>query len=270
MTSETDKNWNGGWQIQYLNYNSTQAWSQHAQAFSPSGQMTSDSYTWTNGQPYASTTKNYVNGKLYQTWNCPAGGGYILTQYDTTGTQSIPSFVQTVSAQNTIEHLQQFLRAGSTAMEVDAYYDVKNPNSHDVLTYSGTNVQVQVFDASGARISSNTVPAGVISTNLLGGPLHFVYGSVGAPKLQATSLADEFIITPPGGATKAAFDISGFDVSRDIIALPYLKFGNDPQILQNTHFAPGGAILSSLDGTNQVFLAGVDPAKLTAQNFLNI
>ena len=149
-----------------------------------------------------------------------------------------------------MQHLQQFFRAGNSISEIDAYYDVKNSNSYEILSYSSANVQVQIFDASGTQMSSDTIPASVISTQLLGGPLQFVYGSSASPNLWATSSPDEFILKAPSGGGSAKFNIFDFDPSKDIIALSYLSFGNDQQITHDTHSSFGGALISSLDGTS--------------------
>jgi hypothetical protein len=256
-------------QITLTDATGSQAWSSIIVVLNSSGQLLSEQFNWRAGQPYLTTDQTYTNGVLYQTRNNLAEGGYILTQHDTTGTQPVAYSVLTVSAQNTVEHLQQVFRPGQAATEVDSYYDVTNPNSHEVLTYSGPNVQVQMFNASGAQMSSDTVAASAISDQLLGGPLQFIYGTTASPNLKATSVADEFVITPPDATVKAFFEISGFDIFTDIIALPSSIFGNDQQIMKDTHSAFGGALVYSQYGTSQVLLPGVDPTKLHAWNFLN-
>jgi hypothetical protein len=269
MASETDTGWNGAWQTAYYDTTGSQSWSQHTQVFNTHGQMVSDTYQWRAGQPYTVTSLNYSNGQLYQVWNDFQGGGYSLTQYDTTGVQPVAYFVQTVSAQNTMEHLQQVFRAGNPISEVDAYYDVTNSANYEVFTYAGASVGVQVV-AGGKVVASDTVPASAVSAQSPGGPMQFLYGSAANPNLQATSLSDAFIIAAPAAGTTSVIAISGFNIMADIIELPYAKFGGAAQIASETHAGPAGAVVTSLDGSCQILLSGVNANTLKASDFMAI
>ena len=269
VSSETDTYWNGGRQTEYYDTTGSEPWSEHTQIFNNQGQMVSDNYQWRAGQPYTVTGLNYSNGQLYQVWNDFQGGGYSLTQYDTTGLQPIAYFVQTVSAQNTMEHLQQVFRAGDPISEVDAYYDVTNTANNEVFTYSGDNVTVQVM-AGGKAVASDTVPVSAVSTQSLGGPMQFLYGSAANANLQATAEPDAFIIAAPAAGATSLITISGFNIMQDIIEVPYAKFGGASQIASETQAGAGGAVITSIDGSCQIVLSGVSATMLKASDFVPV
>jgi hypothetical protein len=159
--------------------------------------------------------------------------------------------------------------AGNPISEVDAYYDVTNSANYEVFTYSGTNVNVRVV-AGGKAVASDTVPASAVSTQSLGGPMQFLYGSAANPNLRATALPDAFIIAAPAAGAASLITISAFNIMQDIIELPYAKFGGATQIASETRAGSGDALLTSLDGSCQIVLSGINANTLKTTDFVAI
>jgi hypothetical protein len=142
--------------------------------------------------------------------------------------------------------------------------------AYEKLSLSGSTDYVQISDGK-SLVVNDTVPASAIAaSSLLGAPRQMTFLSAANPSVQATVHPDEFVVQTPTTGASAAFNITGLDPTRDMIALSYAVFGNAQHILADTRSVSGGASIASLDGLTHVFIAGITPPHLSAANFLSI
>jgi hypothetical protein len=88
-------------------------------------------------------------------------------------------------------------------------------------------------------------------------------GDPAAPALTATSGSDEFDLTSNAAA---AYSISGFDPSQDVIDLSTSKIA-DFADLQAHSTASGNSTLIALGSDSSVLIQGVGPAGLNSSDF---
>jgi hypothetical protein len=273
LQQETQVLSSGGSTIAIWDTRAAQPWSFHMETLDGAGNLLSDHYVWDAGQPVTSSSLNYDvahNDQLWQHWDTPASGGYILTQYDTTGTQPVSRFVQTVDAQNHIAELQQYLAPGTPASEVDTFFDATNPAIREIDTITPAAVTVDFRRADGSAYFHDTVPVQAIAGAVRQTPMKLIYASGQSEILQAALPHNEFVLGAQQTAINTLVQLAGFNPVNDLIALPVSTFGTWSDIQHDMQQTAAGALITSLTGNDRVVVGGVDPAALHRGDFLLI
>ena len=244
-------------------------WAYLFQMRNSAGQVTQDGYHWKDGNPFQYTTIIYKpeTGQVYQRWDQPRGGGYTLTQYDTDGTRLFASFVQVVDSNNRMVDVRTTWDTGGAYTATHVHSDSSGNFSREIDDYTSSDVKVQISAPDGTVFISNTVPLSAFR-GLESVPVHFIFSGASGQTLIGTAASDDFIIKPSGSSWTET--VSAFEVSKDILALPYATFGGWSSIQQHIHSTPSGSMIDSLDGGAHVLLAGITPSQLTLNNFVTI
>jgi hypothetical protein len=131
----------------------------------------------------ASATKNQscdlvfaANGTLFQEFDGTPDGGYVLTQYDVTGTNPWSSFVQTVSGKNQLISLDYIMHSGQPYSRVVHAYGSNGAQSSETdyfwsggsqTIYAATGNQLLVQDVSAALAGSFAHNTAVVSVTVI-------------------------------------------------------------------------------------------------------
>ena len=173
-------------QITLSDATGTQAWSRVIVVLDLSGQIASEDFYWHNDQPDAETSYVYTNDRIYQTWQLPFGGGYVMTENDLTGTQQWSSFVQTVNASNQLISLDYKMRCGQAYAESLVNFSNAAVSSETDSFWSG-GYQTTTYDLVGTQLWSSEVE----SFNTLRGLVSRQYNwRMGQPYISSTTFYD--------------------------------------------------------------------------------
>lgn len=125
LQQETNRMTNGSVQVSDWDTAATQPWSKHVAVRNAANVLVSEHYDWDIGQSYATTDLTYraATGALYQRWDRPAAGGYVLTQYDVDNTADWSRLVQTVLAGNKLASLYYVMDPGRSTATITRNYD---------------------------------------------------------------------------------------------------------------------------------------------------
>jgi len=265
MQQETARLSDGRTQITDVDVKGTERWTQKVRILDASIRLASERFDWRAGEGLVSTEFRYdvATGALYQRWDKPPEGGYVLTQYDTTGTAAMAYFTQVVSAANKMIELHQVFRSGNTVSKVDAWYDPVNSGMREIDTYRADIVTIDIRRADGSVYFTDTLPLSAASSLVHRSGMKFLYASGASETLTGTAASDFFVLGAKPTTGSTLVEIAGFQIGRDVLALPVARFGDWSRIAQSATAVSGGMLLRSVAGNESVLLRGLAPQQLS-------